>query len=92
MSKLKKDDVDALIIATTQKANRIKHIDNLLDQMPLGKAKKTYTKEMLEMIEDYNTQVNILDIIVNDYIKQVKEDSGEYPLLYYRLARELKKV
>lgn len=90
MTKILKDELDAFIITTNQKALKIKHIDKLINAMPDSRAKKIYTGEMLELIEEYHVEVGILEVLLTDYIEQVKKDTGEIPLTYYKLAKGLR--
>lgn len=92
MSKIVKEDLDDYIVATSQKANRIKHIDELLANMPDSRAKTIYVAEMMDMIAEYHIQVDILEIMVNDFLQQKDEESGEIPLVYYKLAKDLKET
>jgi hypothetical protein len=90
MSKITQDEIDHLIIQTNQKANRIKHVDKLLSQMPESRSKKQYLRDMMEMIDQYNVEVDILEFTLDEYLEQIKKETGEVPLLYYRLSKALK--
>lgn len=92
MSRLHKEDIDALIVITSQRANKIKHVDSLLSQMPESRSKRIYMRDMLKMIAEYKTQVSILEIVVNDYLEQTRKTSGETNLVYYKLAKALKET
>jgi two-component SAPR family response regulator len=87
-----KDEIDDLIIKVNQKANRIKHVDKLLAQMSEGKSRDKFTVELLEMITEYKVEIAVLQVTVDDYLKQVKESTGEIPLIYWKLAKDLEDV
>ncbi len=90
MSKITQTELDGLIVQTNNKAKKIKCIDKLIAAMPEGRGKKQYTEEMLGLIEEYHVEVNILEVSVSDYLEQVKEDTGEIPLIYFKLLKGLK--
>ncbi len=84
-----KDEIDDLIIKVNQKASKIKHVDKLLTQMPEGRSRDKFTIELLEMINEYKLEVGVLQTTVNSYVKQVKDSTGEIPLIYWKLAKDL---
>lgn len=88
VEKITKEELDEFIIETNLKANKIKTIDKLIATMPDSRAKKTYIKELEDMIYEYKVQLDVLEITVEDFIEQSKGE-GEIPLVYYRLLKGL---
>ena len=89
-SKMTKADIDKFILDTHELGYRIKRIDNLISNIESKKLKKQYTKEMLELIEDYNLMSRLLETEIKIYLEEERKTGNTESFFYNKVLRSLK--
>lgn len=85
----KKENLDKMIIAVNNEAEKIKKLDQAIVKMKDAPSRKKYQEQLAQLCDDYFIQVDCLEKVVDEYIKQVKKETGTTPLVYYRLFKAL---